>query len=292
MKLHVLGVGTPDPREERYGSAFLFELNDPDNLIMVDCGPAATYKMACLGIRPTQVKHLFFTHHHFDHNADVPCFALTRWDQLTNADDIPLSVYGPPPTSAFFNRLFGAEGAYRDDFVARIQHPCSELMHTNRGGVLPRTEPIFDVNEVTEGQVARTDAWRVTCLPVSHVDPWLQSVAYRFETENGIVVFTGDAGPCNNLDTICRGADVLVLCCAFKHSANTHPLVAEVVTGSRDCARIADESGARVVVLTHSNRAVAAPGNREAACAEIGRRFNGALFFGEEKTTVDLSKWL
>ena len=289
MKLHVLGSGTPDPREERYGSAFLLELDDPDRQILVDCGPATTYKMACLDIRPTQVSHLFLTHHHFDHNADIPCFALTRWDQTTQAEAIPLSVYGPPPTAAFFERLFGPEGAYRDDYVARIKHPVSELMHTNRGGVLPRTEPSFDVTEVTDGQVAETDAWRATCTPVSHVDPWLQSVAYRFETEAGSVVFTGDAGPCENLDTICRGADVLVLCCAFWHNAGTDPLVAEVVTGTRDCARIARESGARVVILTHSNRPVSAPKNREAVCAEVGRDFSGTLVFGEERTTIELS---
>jgi ribonuclease BN (tRNA processing enzyme) len=119
MKLHVLGVGTPDSREERYGSAFLLEMDEPNNQIMIDCGPASTYKMACMGLSPKQVRQLFLTHHHYDHNADVPCFALTRWDQLTAADDIPLHVFGPPPTAAFFERLFGEQGAYREDWVAQ-----------------------------------------------------------------------------------------------------------------------------------------------------------------------------
>ena len=43
---------------------------------MFDCGPAATHKLVKAGLYPTQVDNLFFTHHHFDHNIDYPCFLL------------------------------------------------------------------------------------------------------------------------------------------------------------------------------------------------------------------------
>jgi ribonuclease Z len=76
MRVHVIGAGCPDPRKERFGSAFLFDVGE--ERLLIDCGPATTYKMACMGIRPTVVDRLFLTHHHFDHNADVPCFVLTR----------------------------------------------------------------------------------------------------------------------------------------------------------------------------------------------------------------------
>ena len=289
MRLHILGSGTPDPLKERYGSGFLLELDDPNQMIMVDCGPASTYKMACMEIAPSQVGHLFFTHHHFDHNADFPCLALTRWDQTTTAEKIPLKVYGPPPTATFVERLFGEEGAYVDDWKARVGHPVSGLMHTGRGGTLPRPEPRFEVREVGDGLVAETSSWKARSIPINHVEPWLQSVAYRFETAAGSILFSGDAGPCENLDTLCKGADVLVLCCAFLDSPNSNPLVGQVVTGSRDCARLAAASGAGVVVLTHSNRPASSPEGRQKILAEVSRQFSGTLIFGEEKTTVDLA---
>ena len=34
--------------------------------------------------------------------------------------------------------------------------------------------------------------------------------AYRFDTDDGSVVFSGDTGPCENLVTLARGAEILV----------------------------------------------------------------------------------
>ena len=78
-RIHVLGAGTPTPTPTRFGSSYVVELRD--RYLMIDCGPATTYKMVRAGIWPTKVDHLFFTHHHFDHDVDYPCFLLCRWDQ-------------------------------------------------------------------------------------------------------------------------------------------------------------------------------------------------------------------
>ena len=48
---------------------------------MFYCGPAATHKLVKAGLYPTQVDNVFFTHHHFDHNIDYPCFLLCHWGQ-------------------------------------------------------------------------------------------------------------------------------------------------------------------------------------------------------------------
>jgi ribonuclease BN (tRNA processing enzyme) len=44
---------------------------------------------------PTQVDYLFFTHHHFDHDVDYPCFLLTCWDQSVGRENL-LRVWGAP----------------------------------------------------------------------------------------------------------------------------------------------------------------------------------------------------
>ncbi|MBI2440858.1 MAG: MBL fold metallo-hydrolase [Lentisphaerae bacterium] len=132
VRLHIIGSGCPDPKANRYGSAFLLELDGHG--ILIDCGPATTYKMARMGLDPRQVRHMFFTHHHFDHNADFPCFALTRWDQ-SRGHEGPLMVYGPPPTKAFTEELLGKRGAFAIDWQSRREHPASLACHMARGGV-------------------------------------------------------------------------------------------------------------------------------------------------------------
>ena len=78
-KLFLVGCGTPTPTPERFGSRMVLMVNK--EYLMFDCGPASTYKLQRMGLAPTDISPLFFTHHHFDHNADYPCFLLCRWDQ-------------------------------------------------------------------------------------------------------------------------------------------------------------------------------------------------------------------
>ena len=68
----VLGAGTPTPIPDRFGSSFVLHLGEDH--ILFDCGPATTHKLAKVGLLPTQIDYLFFTHHHFDHDVDYPAF--------------------------------------------------------------------------------------------------------------------------------------------------------------------------------------------------------------------------
>lgn len=74
--IYLLGTGTPTPTESRFGTSYVLQL-DKDYL-MFDCGPATTHKLVKIGLFPTQIDYLFFTHHHFDHNSDYPCFPIMR----------------------------------------------------------------------------------------------------------------------------------------------------------------------------------------------------------------------
>ncbi len=74
-RVYILGAGTPTPTPARFGSSYVVQIGD--EYLMFDCGPAATHKLVQAGLRPTQIDYLFFTHHHFDHDVDYPCFLLT-----------------------------------------------------------------------------------------------------------------------------------------------------------------------------------------------------------------------
>src|SRR5687767_12716311 len=118
MRLYVLGAGTPTPTASRFGSAHVIQLGDEH--VMFDCGPAATHKLVQAGLWPTQIDNLFFTHHHFDHDVDYPCFLLCRWDQGAGLEN-KLNVYGPTLTEQLTDRILGeTNGAFAHDWRARV----------------------------------------------------------------------------------------------------------------------------------------------------------------------------
>jgi len=285
MQLHVIGTGCPQPTAEHYGSAFLLDLGA--EMVMVDCGPATTYKMARMGIAPGRVGHVFLTHHHFDHSVDFPCFALTRWD-LSKGTEPALEVYGPPPTEAFVERLLGEEGAFAADWRARIEHPASHACHQMRGGKLPRPAPAVAAKDVGPGHVAATDSWSAAAARVHHVEPGLESLVYRFETEQGSILFCGDCADCPELREIARRVDTLVIACTYFKGTRMAPALTDVITGTAAAAEIAQEAGVRRVVLTHVSPNFAKPGVKERAVAEVARSYDGDIVFPGEMCTIDL----
>ena len=121
--------------------------------------------MAKAGIPAEKVHHLFFTHHHFDHNCDFPFFALNRWDQSISADP-PLSIYGPKTTARLVDKLIGPDGAFADDLKSRLGHPASEQCHVWRGGTLPRHGISYQVQELGNGEVVEGPFGRATATSV------------------------------------------------------------------------------------------------------------------------------
>lgn len=285
MRLYILGSGCPAPLPDWYGSSFILEIGS--DALMIDCGPAATYKMVRMGINPTKVERLFLTHHHFDHNCDLPCFALTRWDQ--SAGRPPLKVYGPAGTRRLVDGTLGEAGAFFDDWNSRVNTPVSQELHRMRGGTLPRPEPKVEVKEICSGSVTEGEGWLASATGVRHVQPWLESLAYRFDTDEGSVVFAGDCADCGELRRIAKGADVLVMACAYIGRSEANAELAEVITGTPEAAEIGRAAGVRRLVLTHVSPAFAKAGVREQAIAEISRTFDGEVVLPNELTTLDLS---
>ena len=57
--------------------------------------------------------------------------------------------------------------------------------------------------------VAEDDRVRVSAILVEHA-PVFPSFAFRFDSDDGSIVISGDTAPCSNLVALARGADVLV----------------------------------------------------------------------------------
>jgi ribonuclease Z len=285
ITIHLLGTGTPTPTTTRFGTSYVLQFDD--EYIMFDCGPATTYKLVLAKLWPTQIDYLFFTHHHFDHNADYPCFLLCRWDQSTGTENI-LQVFGPPPTTQLTEKLIGTEGAFAIDWKARVGAPVSQSVHLNRGGSLPRPEPYVSVTDVGPGIILEKNGWKVTAATTHHVDPWLQSLAYRVDSDQGSIVIAGDTGPCEEINTLAKGADTLIVNCWDHQEIMEANGEASGQTGTIDAGSYARDAGVKKLIITHTGPALCRPGSREKAVADIASIYDGEIIFGEELMSIDL----
>jgi len=282
MRFHLIGAGTPTPTASRFGTCYIVQI--VNDYLMFDCGPAATHKLVKAGLFPTQIDNLFFTHHHYDHNADYPCFLLTRWNHHNGHENV-LRVRGPSPTEQMTRQLIGAGGVFCDDVAARIHNPGSQAVHVERGGTLPRPGPTFDVSDIEPGAVIEGNGWRVTTSYAEHAQPWLQCIAYRLDSDEGSIVITGDASPSEPMSELSSQADTLVVN-VWDHQSNMGAHLG--IAGTIEAATMAQEAGAKRLIVAHTLANLTKPGSKERGIADMAQVFDGEIVFGEELMILDL----
>ena len=284
-RIHVLGAGTPTPTPDRFGSSFVVEVAGEQ--IMMDCGPAATHKLVKAGLWPTRIDYLFFTHHHFDHDVDYPCFLLCRWDQSIGKEN-RLQVYGPTLTEKITEGIIGEDGVFAHDWKARVSHPISQRVFVNRGGTLPRTPPDVFAKDVGPGKVYAGGDWEVTAAHAEHVEPYLDSLAYRVDTPEGSIVFTGDTQPCATVVDLARNADVMLCMCWDDQEVMERNGEAPFQCGTTAAARMAQEAGVKKLVLVHIGPHLSGHGPMEKGVGDIKRIYDGELIFSDELMSIDV----
>lgn len=285
-RIYILGAGTPTPTPERFGSSYVVEVGGQH--LMFDCGPAATAKLVQAGLFPTQISYLFFTHHHFDHDVDYPCFLLCRWDQSVGREPL-LQVFGPPLTTQLTDRILHPDyGAFAHDWQARVNHPLSQQVYVNRGGTLPRKPPSVAVRDVGPGLVCQTERWQVTAAPAEHVQPYLDSLAYRLDTPDGSIVFTGDTQPCQSVVDLACGADLMLCMCWDDQEVMNQNGEAGGQCGTTGAARMAQQAGVKRLVLSHIGPHLARHGPLEKGIGDVSKLYAGQILFAEELMSFEL----
>ena len=286
-QVYVLGAGTPTPTPTRFGSSYAVQLSNGEQL-MVDCGPAATHKLVKAGLWPTNIDYLFFTHHHFDHDIDYPCFLLCRWDQSTGNENV-LQVYGPTLTEKITSGILDEDGGlFAHDWKARVGHPLSQRIHVNRGGTLPRKPPEVFSKDIGPGPVFSGSDWQVTAAPAEHVQPFLDSLAYRLDTPEGSIVFTGDTQPCDSVTDLARNADVMLCMCWDDQNVMDEDGEAFGQCGTMGAAKMAQDAGVKKLVLVHIGPHLSQHGPMEKGVGEVKKVYDGQLVFSDELMSFDV----
>ncbi len=190
-KLYLLGTGGgPMLGGERGMAASALVVGDA--VYLIDCGYGACERISRAGLSVAAIGSVFITHNHADHLLDYGSFLFFSWLQGRREE---LRVYGPPPLRKITDDLLSAN--------ALPLHYYKEDMHS------PPMPPVR-VDEISgAGPVMQDARVRVRSVVVHH-PPVEPALAYRFDTADRSVVFSGDTSPSDALIGLARGADILV----------------------------------------------------------------------------------
>lgn len=243
-RLILLGTGGgPRPRKTNSASAQVVVVNDA--AYVVDCGDGVVRQLVLAGISLPQLRHIFLTHQHSDHNADYGNLMLLAW---TSGLRTRIDAWGPPPLRQM-TADFLAMNAY--DIRTRIQ---------DEGRVA--LEPLIYVHELTDGGLVLEDEnVRVRAALVDH-PPVAPAFAYRFDARDRSIVISGDTRPSENLIKLANGADVLVheaffpaavdrLVAGVANAATLKQSILSHHTSAEDAGRVAKQAGVNTLVLSH-----------------------------------------
>jgi ribonuclease BN (tRNA processing enzyme) len=243
-RLILLGTGGgPRPRKASSGSAQVIVSNDA--AYVVDCGDGVARQLVMAGVPLTQLKSVFITHHHSDHNADYGNLLLLAW---TAGLRTRVDTWGPPPLERM-TRLFLEMNAF--DIETRIADE----------GRVPLA-PLIHAHELTKpGVVTQDQNVKVTAALVNH-PPVTPSFGYRFDAADRSIVISGDTTPTKSMIELAAGADVLVHDALFEAGVdriaarvpNATALKRSILshhTTAEDAGRVAKQAGVKKLVLSH-----------------------------------------
>jgi ribonuclease BN (tRNA processing enzyme) len=251
-------------------------------VFVVDCGRGSPSAFANAGLDFSRLEAVFLTHLHADHTGDLPGMLLYGWGVRTGDDGSPLPpvrVYGPPRPGA----LPEGDAVFRRQTTIHPELPApgtTDLVQSILAGyayhlnVMPLDSRMpdagtlvraFDIplpaqaGDAPQAPVAvfGDDTVRVTAVEVRHGRA-APALAYRFDTADGSVVFSGDTIVNDNLIALAQGADILVHQVADLGYLSRHgpgpaedERMAALLTDVTEVGDVAERSRVRELILNH-----------------------------------------
>lgn len=260
-----------------------------DTPYLIDAGNGVARQLALAHVPLSSIHSIFITHNHDDHNADWGTLMGLAWSTGNTA---PQTVYGPRGTESM---LHGFLEYFAPNAAARYM----------AGGASMPPEKLMRARDILgPGPVYEDANVRVTAVENCHYHfaqgtpgyAWQQSFAFRFQTADRVIVFSGDTGPCGDvLATFAKGADILV------HEVIDLPAVERALPASsppqwraglinhlrtehsspEDVGKTASAAGVKMVVLSHV--APGFPGDSDGAYIDGVKRFySGPVILGHD----------
>lgn len=185
---------------------------------MVDFGLGCARAAHQAGLRGKDFVAGFVTHLHSDHVVELPGFLLWNWGNPVEGFTGPVSIVGPGKDAT---RAGGAALSGTSELVAHslraFNYDIDIRVHDEARPELGSLVHTVDLDTPGHGSaeaarpfsVYEDERVKVTGILVEH-PPVRPALAFRFETDAGSVVFSGDTAECDALAVLANGADVLV----------------------------------------------------------------------------------
>lgn len=203
-----------------------------EDAYVVDCGYGATEQFVRAKAAPFRnVRDVFITHHHPDHNIELGTFVYFAWYAGLEQ---PLGLYGPPPLQRIWD---GYQIAMKPDVDVWL------------GDIGHKPLPPITVHEVAGAGPVMQDANVKVTSAVVHHPPVVPALAYRFDFPDRSIVFSGDTTPSDNLIALARGADVLVHEAIYVQAVKPQPNTSVPVNNSGGSPIAGDPAKLRAHVL-------------------------------------------
>jgi ribonuclease BN (tRNA processing enzyme) len=250
-------------------------------VFVIDCGRGCPTAFIEAGLDFTSLEAVFITHLHADHVGDLPGLLLYPWG--VRGDDSgplnPIHIYGPARPRALPNGddSFHRQTTIHPDLPAPgtvdlVEHIVAGFAyHLNvmpldarmpDAGALVRatdvTVPIRAAGaDLIPTVIFQDEILKVTAIRVTHGHA-VPAYAYRFDTPDGAVVFSGDTTVDDDLVTFAGNADILVHSVADLGYLERHGFVGDALermaalhTDVNEVGGVAERARVGELVLTH-----------------------------------------
>ncbi|KAA2261597.1 MBL fold metallo-hydrolase [Solihabitans fulvus] len=246
LTITILGTASPYPRPDRPCSGYL--LRAGDTTVWLDAGPGSLANL----LRHTRLERLsaiWLSHLHADHTADLisAYYALAFADLTVPA---PIPVFAPPGLG---ERLAGFFGRQDPSFLAGV----------------------FDIRDLHDGHRVEFDGLALTSRAVRHD---VEAYGLHARHRDATLVYSGDSGPCAELDELADGADVLLCEADYPSPPAGEPQVHHT---PEDAGALARRAGVGRLIVTHLGPAL----EPEDAATRAGAVFGGPTCAAREGDT-------
>jgi ribonuclease BN (tRNA processing enzyme) len=276
LTLTLLGTaGGPPPQAARNGISSALTING--KTYVIDCGRGAVSQYMKARLAFPSLAGIFLTHLHSDHTVDYFSFPLLSAGVVgPQGFQDAIDVYGPGPAGKnsllasvhgripgtsdmthLQNQAFAASTTF---FIAEhfgldpsTMLRVHDVLPPRRVGASPNnTAPTMKPFTVMENDHVKVSA---VLVPHGAVYP---AYAYRFDTDHGSVVFSGDTAPTPNIPALAKNADVLVHeaadFAALPQVGYPQPVIDHIKTVHTDVTQlgaIAAQAGVKNLVASH-----------------------------------------
>lgn len=262
------------------------------SVYLFDAGNGVLRQLDAAGFGARNLRGVFISHHHIDHNADLGLLIVQNWIFGSRK---PVPVLGPQGTVAMVEGLVAAHAPTELASFAVAGPPNPPLRTAVAASDLP---VLMDAPTlVYEDELVKVSAITVDHYQVAPVAPLARmptAVAFRIEAGGRSFVYSGDTGRSPRLRRLAQGADVLIsevvdieaITAALGASMpQASATVVKGIAGNMSAnhlepeviGELAEAAGVRHVVLTHFVPALQTIGNPDSLRQRVASRFRGKV---------------